>query len=167
MCWKCDNPDRSHADYLATVQGSMDQHRWAVQYVESGRPHSPWAYTVGLTRLGHAELVVTGLPVRRATAYLNAVGDYAVSTSALMAGDTFALGDEVFFDIVEVDHPSLHLRVAVDLLGRHLHALQLVWRDDRGKTPWDKGFRSGRWNQPVLGCRPDPRPTDGKRRPAT
>jgi hypothetical protein len=34
-----------------------------------------------------------------------------------------------------------------------VRALQLVWRDERGHTPWCPDFDEGRGTQPVLGKR--------------
>ena len=47
----------------------------------------------------------------------------------------------------------MHLNVAAELCGPQLTALQLVYADDRGHWPWDRGFRGGRGGQPVLGAR--------------
>lgn len=59
MCWMCDHPEATAEEYLDEVYGIMLMHGWAVQHVECER--RPFAYTVGLTRRGLPELVVTGL----------------------------------------------------------------------------------------------------------
>ena len=153
MCWKCDNPDMTHDDYLRLMRGLIDEHGWAVQYVEADRPHSPWAYTAGLTRFGQPELVVTGLPPRQACAYLNAIGSYLTRTATPLPGDSFELVGERVFEVVAVEQPLVHLPITESLVGPDFEAIQMVWRDDRGKLPWDRGFRSGRWSQLVLGAR--------------
>ncbi|MGV0838318.1 DUF4262 domain-containing protein [Mycolicibacterium thermoresistibile] len=40
-----------------------------------------------------------------------------------------------------------------DLFGPQVRALQLVWADDRGRWPWERGWMHGRRKQPVLGVR--------------
>jgi hypothetical protein len=54
---------------------------------------------------------------------------------------------------VEVEHPDVHLKFAVEICGSDVRALQLVWADDRGRWPWDAGWGHGRRRQPVLGVR--------------
>nr|AAA72375.1 hypothetical protein [Mycobacterium tuberculosis] len=69
MCWMCDHPEATAEEYLDEVYGIMLMHGWAVQHVECER--RPFAYTVGLTRRGLPELVVTGLSPRRGQRLLN------------------------------------------------------------------------------------------------
>jgi hypothetical protein len=38
MCWQCDNPDKTRADYLDLLRGKIKTYGWAVQYVEGKRP---------------------------------------------------------------------------------------------------------------------------------
>jgi hypothetical protein len=52
---------------------------------------------------------------------------------------------------IEVEVPDVHLPVADALYGPSMRALQIVWRDDHGRWPWDPGHRAGRGGQPVLG----------------
>ena len=73
MCWQCDNPGSTRLDYLDHIRELIACHGWAVQGVERERVRPPWAYTVGLTSHGKPELVVTGLPLSRATLLLNDV----------------------------------------------------------------------------------------------
>jgi hypothetical protein len=61
--------------------------------------------------------------------------------------------DEFLLEVVEVDHPDVHLIFAVGLFGPRVRALQLVWTDDRRCWPWDRGWSHGRRRQPVLGSR--------------
>jgi hypothetical protein len=69
------------------------------------------------------------------------------------AGEQVPLIDGPLIEIVEVAEPAVHLPVAAELGGGQLTALQLVYADDRGHRPWDRGFRAGRGGQPVLGAR--------------
>ncbi len=78
MCWICDHPGATHEDYLTHLRGLIDDYGWAVQGVERDRIHPPWAYTAGLTAHGRPELVVTGMPLRRAAGLLNDVAAHVI-----------------------------------------------------------------------------------------
>ena len=71
MCWMCDGA--SYEEVLARMAWIVAEQGWAIQGVERGRIHPPWAYTVGLTLAGLPELVVTGMPLPRAAELLNGV----------------------------------------------------------------------------------------------
>lgn len=153
MCWMCDNERRTYDDYLAHMHDLMDRHGWAIQGVKADRIRPPWAYTVGLTRLGRAELVVTGMPMRRAAGLLNAVAADALQAAPFVPGEQLLLPDDLSVEIVTLAHPEAHLNTAVALLGPQIRADQLVWADGRGRWPWEVGFRGSRGGQPVLGLR--------------
>jgi hypothetical protein len=157
MCWACDHPEATHLDYLDHMRTLITRHGWAVQGVKRDRIHPPYAYTAGLTPRGRPELVVTGLPLGRATTLLNDVAAHVVHAAAPEPGEQIALCDGPLIEIVEVAEPAAHLPTAVDLYGPLIHALQLVHADDRGHWPWDRGYRGVRGGQPVLGIRA-PRP---------
>ncbi len=153
MCWQCDHPGSTRLDYLDHVRDLMDRYGWAVQGVERDRIRPPWAYTVGLTSLGRPELVVTGLSISRAGRLLNDVAAHVVHAAAPSPGEQIPLTGGPLIEIVEVARPSVHLAVAMELLGPRLRALQVVHADDRGHWPWDLGYRGVRGGQPVLGVR--------------
>lgn len=60
---------------------------------------------------------------------------------------------EFLLEVVEVDHPDVHLKWAVGLYGPDVRAQQLVWTDDGRRWPWDRGWAHGRRRQAVLGRR--------------
>lgn len=66
------------------MYGIMLMHGWAVQHVECER--RPFAYTVGLTRRGLPELVVTGLSPRRGQRLLNIAARRALVGDLLTPG---------------------------------------------------------------------------------
>jgi len=153
MCIRCDNPTMTHEQYLAHLTVLIGRHGWAVQGVERDRAHPPWAYTVGLSGLGKPELVVTGLPLTRAAELLNSVAWHVVHDRAPAAGEQIPLIDGPVIEFVRLAQPDVHLCCAVDLYGPALQGMQVVWADDRGRWPWQVGFRCGRGGQPVLGPR--------------
>lgn len=152
MCWKCDNPDATEADYFELIQGVIDTHGWFVQGVEKGRWRPGYAYTVGLTVLGHRELLVTGLSDRVGAQLLNGVAHQLAchDAPALVAGERNPWPGGPAIEVVEVAEPTVHLVMAAGMYGPDIRAVQLVYADDRGQWPWAVGFRG---NQPVLGPR--------------
>lgn len=151
MCWLCDHPEANIADYLRELQKKITKHKWVVQYVEDER--RPFAYTIGLHKRGFAEYLVTGVSPERAMQLLNSVAHYTIRETAPKAGDTMNIAGEVDLEFVAVGQPDVHLAHAVNLYGPDVRALQLVWRDERGHSPWCPDFDFGRGSQPVLGKR--------------
>jgi hypothetical protein len=153
MCIRCDNPAMTGEQYLRYLADLVARRGWAVQGIERDRDHPPWAYTVGLTTWGRPELVVTGLPLQRAAALLNAVAAHAVHAEPPTPGEQVPLVGGPLVEVVRLPHPEAHLLRAVDLFGPSVRGVQVVWADDRGRWPWDVGFRGSRGGQPVLGPR--------------
>jgi Domain of unknown function (DUF4262) len=156
MCWQCDHPGSTRQDYLDHMQDLIDRFGWAVVGVERDRVRPPWAYTLGLTQHGRPELVLTGLPLPRATWLLNAVAPYVLDTAVPQPGEAVHVEGGPLMEVVRVAEPAAHLTIAVELYGPGIRALQLVYADDRGHWPWDAGFRGRRGGQPVLGVRAIP-----------
>jgi hypothetical protein len=153
MCWVCDHPGSTGQDYLEYLRGLLERHCWIVIGVQRDRYRPPYSYTVGLTDHNRPELVVTGLPQRRATDLLNDVAAHLLHAEAPVPGEQVPLIGGPLIEIVRVTEPSAHLRVAAEFCGPQFTAIQLVYTDDRGHWPWDRGFRGGRGGQPVLGAR--------------
>jgi Domain of unknown function (DUF4262) len=153
MCWKCDNPGGTTEDYLNELREMMRKHHgWAVQFVEHDK--RPFAYTVGLHNRGLPELLITGLNAQISTRVLNSIAHTIVDDAMRLAPAMHIdYEDRFLIEVVEVEHPDVHLRFAVEICGSDVRALQLVWADDRGRWPWDAGWGHGRRSQPVLGVR--------------
>lgn len=151
MCWQCDNPHATIDDYLDHLRMIIMFCGWAVQFVEDDR--KPFAYTVGLHEKGLPELVLTGLPPHESARLLNAMArrvlDEGIALQPFMHID---FQSELHFEVVEVEHPDAHLKMAVNIYGP-IRALQLVWTDDHRRWPWDRGWARGRRPQAVFGRR--------------
>jgi Domain of unknown function (DUF4262) len=142
MCWICDHPRATRSEYLNHMLDLVAQYGWAVQGVSRDGLHPPWAYTVGLTEAGLPELVVSGMPVRRAQDLLNEVASHVVhSDVALTPGQQIPLVGGPTIEIVELSETTARLGTAVDIYGPGIRALQLVHADDRGHWPWQVGYR--------------------------
>jgi hypothetical protein len=151
MCWYCDNPDATDEDYLGMIITTIDRFGWAVQSVEGDRLHAPFAYTVGLTLRGLPELAVTGLGGRASAGLLNEFADEFVHRRVPAPGERIPLGDGRALEMVCVPHPEAYLFTAIslfeqpegarDALPQAVRGLQLAWSDERGRWPWEPGFR--------------------------
>ena len=138
MCWMCEHPDKSYADYVEeVVEPAVALHGWAVQ----GSPSL--TYTVGLTARGRPELAVTGKPPEAAYDLIDAV---LAGEQEPRAGDRCDLLTGPAVHVVRVAHPR-RLRVARSLYGDGVTALQLVWADSLGRWPWER-----RSTQELLGA---------------
>ena len=153
MCWDCDHPGSTRLDYLEYMRALIDHHGWTVQGVEHDRIHPPWAYTVGLTPHGKPEIVVTGLPLGRATRLLNSVAGHVLHAAAPPPGEQVPLHGGPVIEIVRVAEPTAHLATAMELYGPAIRALQVVHADKHGHWPWEAEYRGVRGGQPVLGVR--------------
>lgn len=152
MCWRCDNPEATEADYFRLIRKLIDRDGWFIQGVEKTRARPAFTYTVGLTLHGHPELLVTGMPSRRATQFLNDQAHALLHHAAppFKPGDSHLWPDDLLIEVVAVAQPSVHLVMAHGMFGPGIRAVQLVYADDRGRWPWQVGFRG---NQAVLGPR--------------
>jgi hypothetical protein len=157
VCWMCDHPDATFDDYVdELLRPRIERFGFAVQAVGGSRVHAPFSYTVGLTALGLPEAVVTG---KRPTEAADVLNDLAREPA--LAGDHLERDGELF-EVVAVPHPEAHLHIATGLYGpASVRARQLVWADDRGRWPWERGHRGGRGGQPVLGPRALPQTRAG------
>ena len=152
MCWKCDNPDATDADYFKMIEDKIATYGWFIQGVEKDRWRPGFAYTVGLTPLGHPELLVTGMKPPVGARLLNDIAHHLVFHDGLplLAGDRQQLKDGLTLEVVDVAEPTVHLVMARELYGPGIRAVQLVYADDHGRWPWEVGFRG---SEPVLGPR--------------
>ncbi len=131
MCWQCEHPDRTRGDYLQeVVLPRVASSGWLVQAVTGDRLHA-----------------------RPAAVLLNGVAEHACHAAPPEHGEVVDLDDGTRLEAVDLPHPDAHLFVAQEVYGAAVRAMQLVWADDRGRWPWERGHRGGRGGQPVLGPR--------------
>jgi hypothetical protein len=155
MCWQCAHPGSSHDDYLAHLRELLDQYCWVVQGVQRDRSRAGYAYTIGMAGHDAPELIVTGLPYQRAVDLLNDVAGRVLDGKVTLPapGERVTLPGGRTVEVVRIAEPAVHLAFAAEFYGPRFRAVQLVYADDRGRWPWDVGFRGGRGGQPVLGAR--------------
>jgi hypothetical protein len=154
MCWMCDDPSMTKLDALDRMRRLITRYGWAIQFVEAGGTRPDWAYTVGLTPLGRPELLITGKPPDESCELLNGVAEHLLHAEPPAPGDQVPLVGGPLVEFVAVHRPDVHLITSATFYGgEQVRALQLVWADERGRWPWQCGFRGGRGGQPVLGPR--------------
>jgi hypothetical protein len=147
---------------LAVVRSHIAEFGLAIRHVAGDDEHAPFSYTIGLTAIGHPEIVMTGMPFEYAQQFLNLIG------RLVREGGRFQVG--MWTEALTDAHPQLLIAVdntseltAVEQLYGDVHALQLVWSDSHGNFPWQSGWRNPLSAQPLLGPLP---PNIEPRRPS-
>ncbi len=144
---------RTEAELLDDLRAVVRKFGWAVEDVDAGPDPDdvPCSYTVGLTAMGHPEVVVLGLPAAAAHDYLYLVVEGVRLgrryTSGLRTEELTGPGAPAVF-IQALDTSRL---TAVEQIYGTVEALQLVWPDSSGHLPWEPGFRNPSTAQPLLG----------------
>ena len=117
MCWQCDNPHGTLDEYLDSLRDTIADHGWVVQFVEDER--RPFAYTIGLHERGLPELLITGLRAKTSARLLNSIAHMIVDDgTTLQPAVHIDYQGEFLLEVVEVEHPDVHLKFAVSLCGR-------------------------------------------------
>ena len=146
MCWQCDHPTATRADYLHLVRDRIDERGYFIQGVQKDRWRPAFSYTVGLTPHGHPELLISGMGHCHASSLLNHVAHQLLFHDAApyRAGDLHRWDGWPLVEVVDVAEPTIHLVFAEELYGDHVRAVQLVYADDRGRSPWDPPWKNPR-----------------------
>lgn len=150
MCDQCNG--MSEQEYREQIMTSIRRQGWTVQYVESAGIRNPsFAYTVGLSRVRHPEIIIFDCSPDQAYHGLRQLA------YPIMTGMYFDEGDDLsgFYqppdraELLRFPDSSTHLLTANDLYRRPgeppLPALQLLWPDplailrDRPFGPAERG----------------------------
>lgn len=135
---------RRHGVYIQYVGGDPDAHQM------------PFAYTVGLFGIGHAELAVIGITPHTASALLNEV------SARIRAGENLVPGMVLAFDgwahrviVEEIPNPGEIAFAANRFYQRpdeySVPLLQLTYDDLGGRFPTEPGYANEEWMQPRPG----------------
>ena len=84
---------------------------------------------------------------------LNRVAEMVLRGRLLEPGHQIQLPAGPLIEVVEIDHPDVHMAMALAINDCPFRALQLVWADGHGHLPWAAGFDHNQTRQPVLGVR--------------
>jgi hypothetical protein len=151
-----ESAEDAHARVFAELLGLIDEYGWAVRSVMSGASAEEveFTYTIGLTALGHPEVIILGMSEKSAHEFLNMIGDEvwrgARYEHGTVTGD-FTDGDAV---VVFIRAEDTHRLTAVEQVFGRVDALQMIWPDSTGRLPWQDGYRNPPEAQPLLGPLP-------------
>lgn len=160
-------PTRKQTDeYLDRIRGLVDQYGWAIQSVFPDKTDQDpgFAYTVGLSLHGHAELIISGLPPATGQTILNDLAKRVRDSGQDLTTNTPM--DDVIENLsvilIPVTDPGNYVTVADTLLhekvrGASAAAVQMVWPDQHGRFPWETDCTTTAAHQKILG----PAPTFG------
>jgi hypothetical protein len=137
--------------YLAMVMGVVEEHGWAIQTVSPAPERDDgahFAYTVGITNLGHPELIIVGLPALVCQQILNRMvlmiknGRAKFGVGDLVSG--LIPGTDYQLKIGPVD-PELSENnlIVAHALYEDVQALQVIWPDINGRYPDDENVVDG------------------------
>jgi hypothetical protein len=104
--------------------------------VEGSPGSPPFGYTMGLTKSGHPELLVTGLADGAAQTILSLFATMVLSGRQSFAAGVAWLEVVCAVYLLVVLHPEDILIWAHEMYGRRWSAIQRVWTDDEGRFPW-------------------------------
>jgi Domain of unknown function (DUF4262) len=138
--------------WRARVRKRLATYGWTVQTVD-GWP--PFAYTIGLWRLGHPELVLFGLEPQKAYGLLGVIAeDVCINGRRVADGDEFFEGDWEFkaFALPKPGQVVARANVFFRRKPRQsVPALQLVYPDVHGVWPWEPDCHLFPGQQPMPG----------------
>lgn len=149
--------------FLVQTLEKIDRYGWSVVAVgggpcscpgcDGGDDEASFAYTVGMTTLGHPEVITYGLPPQTAMRSLNLIG------ARVKAGRPPRMGRRITgifpgyrgFLLAEANRDDL---VVAQQVYPEIEAVQLVWPDRAGRFPWEPGYAIAPFTQPLIGPMP-------------
>lgn len=129
MCARCDG--MSDEEYFARLRDQILTRGWATQYVEGDNgPTSPvFAYTIGLSLLGHPELICFRMCVTHASLFLDRLA------KKVTEGERFGEGDDLSAVFPEDVEGSLELWEFPDSSNHLLYANHYFRRPGEPPVP--------------------------------
>ena len=122
-----------------------------IQAVHGDGPSTTYGYTVGLNRLDHPELLVTGMGCPSVCNVLDMVTHPVLEHGMrLRAGMVLDLGAPLA-GLIEVVRPGWWLTIARELSAQPVRALQLALSDEELRLPGTPGYDLPLASQPLLG----------------
>lgn len=136
--------DRDIEQVLADARAKMNEHGVAVISVAGEHTFS---YTVGLTRLRHPELIITGLLSGTAHDVLNNIARLVLDGRRLATGERLGgilgLGYQVVIagPVITAGNEAYKINVAWRVFANPGRPLQVVYPDADSRFPWEPGYR--------------------------
>ena len=136
---------REHIQRVIAAEGV-----W-IQAVHGDGPSTTYGYTVGLNRLDHPELLITGMGCPSVCNVLDMVTHPVLEHGMrLRAGMVLDLGAPLA-GLIEVVRPGWWLTIARELSAQPVRALQLALSDEELRLPGTPGYDLPLASQPLLG----------------
>lgn len=144
--------DRGVSEVLERHRRLIHEQGWSVVTLGGeGRRALPYAHTVGLTRLGHPELLVSGRAASEAEYLLNTLGDEVLAGHRFHVGDALQRGPWPPMRLLRVSSAdALVMTRVLDGGDPSAPALQAVWSDGAGHWPWELGWAPGTRQQQLF-----------------
>lgn len=128
--------------YLESCARMIDQHGHMVQSVFGDDLKPPFAYTVGISRGGGAELIVIGLPSETSQHLLNGVAARLAEADIPDHQDIVGVVNmPVRLRTIDADEAWAHMATARALDTRPATVRQVLWPDPKGRFPGDPAYR--------------------------
>ena len=134
------------AAYDANLQRIVDEVGWAIQGVGAGEDFPQFAYTVGLSKWNHPEVVMVGLAFETMKHILNNVGFRVRDGQRFEPGQRYT---EIIGSTTETELTvgfrtcsNYDLNFAKAMFGRDIPALQLLWPDTQNHLPGEPDFEA-------------------------
>ena len=121
-----------------------------IQAVHGDDETSTYGYTIGLDRVGHPELIVTGLGCPHVCDLLETAAHPIVEHGLRLRPGQLLDFNRVIVGVLEVAQPAHWLAVARDLSTRPITALQLALGDEQNRLPRQRDY-DRQFVQPLLG----------------
>ena len=137
-------------DQLRAIQRAIAEDGVWLQAVHGDGPETTFGYTVGLSRLNHPELIVTGMGCPSACNVLEMITHPVLEHGLrLRAGMVLDLGAP-HAGLIEVARPGWWLAIARELSQQPMTALQVALSDEELRLPGTPEFADN-FVQPLLG----------------
>lgn len=152
-CLLCDNESGGAGWYDQQVAAHVEQFGWHVTGVLGDGRSPGWAYTVGLWHAHRQpEIIVCGLSMQSAHGGLHRAASGLRDGEPIRSDGTVDwLPGGAALRPVDASWAPDMLCTAVSFYRAAPPTMQLVWPDDRGRFPWDRGVATRcRTNQPML-----------------
>lgn len=138
-------------EQVRTIQRVIASEGVWIQAVQGDGAEPTYGYTVGLNRMGHPELIVTGMDCPSACNVLDMVSHPVLEHGLrLHAGMVLDLGAPLA-GLIEVVRPGWWLAIARELSMQPVTALQVALSDEELRLPGTDDFDDYGLDQPLLG----------------
>lgn len=149
-CRECVDPDFDPVAAHRALLAQIDRDGWAPQGVLGNRAQPEYVYTVGLSNLGHPELVVVGMHVDDGRVELDSLVPLVLDGLRVSNLNELEKPCGCTLRFVPVRRGAIDLNVADGVHGARVQAVQCVWSSS-GRYPGEPGYDQVRYRQPLLG----------------